>query len=156
MKDLIQRARKGDGEAFVALMEAHKQSLYAIARSYFGSGMDAEDAVAQTVMNAWEKLHTRTTAAQKNLHTANLPANQTSPGHKRSTPRTRTYGPASASPSAKSSVKTKQRLPPLEQVAGEVDAIKRGSNWMQTQFAVTRENAKHFDGSDLWPAKCVT
>ena len=58
MKDLIQRARKGDGEAFVALMEAHKQSLYAIARSYFGSGMDAEDAVAQTVMNAWEKLHT--------------------------------------------------------------------------------------------------
>ena len=42
MKDLIQRARKGDGEAFVALMEAHKQSLYAIARSYFGSGMDAD------------------------------------------------------------------------------------------------------------------
>lgn len=58
MKDLIQRAKHGDGEAFVALMEAHKHSLYAIARSYFGSGMDAEDAVAQTVMNAWENLHT--------------------------------------------------------------------------------------------------
>ena len=58
MKDLIQRAWKGDGEAFVSLMEAHKQSLYKIARSYFRGGMDAEDAVAQTVMNAWEKLHT--------------------------------------------------------------------------------------------------
>lgn len=58
MKDLIQRAQKGDGEAFVFLMETHKQSLYKIARSYFQSGMDAEDAVAQTVMNAWEKLHT--------------------------------------------------------------------------------------------------
>ena len=58
MKDLIQRARAGDGEAFVALMEAHKHSLYAIARSYFRNGMDAEDAVDQTVMNAWEKLHT--------------------------------------------------------------------------------------------------
>lgn len=58
MKDLIQRARKGDGEAFVALMEANARSLYKIARSYFRSEMDAEDAVAQTVMNGWEKLHT--------------------------------------------------------------------------------------------------
>ncbi len=58
MKDLIQRARTGDGEAFVALMEAHKQSLYKIARSYFRNEMDAEDGVAQTVMDAWEKLHT--------------------------------------------------------------------------------------------------
>jgi len=58
MKDWIQKAQQGDGEAFVFLMETYKQSLYKIARSYFRNETDAEDALAQTVMNAWEKLHT--------------------------------------------------------------------------------------------------
>lgn len=58
MKDILLRARRGDGEAFVALIEAHKTSLSMIARSYFRNGMDAEDAVAQTVLDAWEKLST--------------------------------------------------------------------------------------------------
>lgn len=58
MKHYIHRARQGDGEAFVYLMEAHKDSLSMIARSYFRNGMDAEDAVAQTVLDAWEKLDT--------------------------------------------------------------------------------------------------
>jgi len=58
MKEMIERARAGDGEAFVRLMEAHKQSLYKIARSFFTCEMDAEDAVAQTVLDCWEKLDT--------------------------------------------------------------------------------------------------
>ncbi|MBR2716936.1 MAG: sigma-70 family RNA polymerase sigma factor [Oscillospiraceae bacterium] len=56
IKDWIKRARQGDGEAFTALIRAHEQSLYKIARSFFTDPMDAEDAVAQTVLDCWEKL----------------------------------------------------------------------------------------------------
>lgn len=58
MADDIRKARAGDAEAFVRLMEERKQSLYKIARSFFRSPMDAEDAVAQTVLDCWEKLDT--------------------------------------------------------------------------------------------------
>lgn len=56
MNEWIDRARRGDGEAFVRLMEANKQSLYKIARSHCREPMDAEDAVAQTVLDGWEKI----------------------------------------------------------------------------------------------------
>lgn len=56
MNEWINRARQGDPEAFIRLMEANKQSLYKIARSYCREPMDAEDAVAQTVLDGWEKL----------------------------------------------------------------------------------------------------
>lgn len=56
MNEWIHRARQGDPEAFIRLMEANKQSLYKIARSYCREPMDAEDAVAQTVLDSWEKL----------------------------------------------------------------------------------------------------
>ncbi len=56
MNEWIHRARQGDPEAFVLLIEANRQSLYKIARSYCREPMDAEDAVAQTVLDGWEKL----------------------------------------------------------------------------------------------------
>ncbi|MCD7749781.1 MAG: sigma-70 family RNA polymerase sigma factor [Oscillospiraceae bacterium] len=58
MKETIERARAGDEDAFVRLIEEHKQSLYKIARSFFTCEMDAEDAVAQTDLDCWEKLDT--------------------------------------------------------------------------------------------------
>lgn len=58
MNDLIKRARGGDADAFVSLIELHKQSLYKIAASYFRTEMDREDAVSQTVLDCWEKLDT--------------------------------------------------------------------------------------------------
>ena len=58
INDWIKRAREGDPEAFVALMDAHRQSLYKIARSFFTSSMDIEDAVSQTVLDCWERLDT--------------------------------------------------------------------------------------------------
>lgn len=58
LKELARRAQQGDGEAFVRLIEAHKQSLYKIARSYCRNEMDAEDAVAQTVLDCWERIDT--------------------------------------------------------------------------------------------------
>lgn len=58
MTEWIERAKDGDGEAFIRLMEENKHSLYKIARSFFPSEADAEDAVSQTVLDAWEKLGT--------------------------------------------------------------------------------------------------
>lgn len=58
MNEWIQKARAGDEEAFVRLITAHKQSLYKIARSCCRNETDAEDAVAQTVLDCWERLNT--------------------------------------------------------------------------------------------------
>lgn len=58
LTELIRKAQAGDGEAFIRLMEENRQSLYKIARSWFPGAMDAEDAVAQTVLDCWEKLDT--------------------------------------------------------------------------------------------------
>lgn len=58
MKELIDRAREGDGEAFAALIERHKQSLYKISAGFFTSEMDREDAVAQTILDGWERIGT--------------------------------------------------------------------------------------------------
>lgn len=58
MTEWVRQAQGGDAEAFIRLMEANKQSLYKIARSFFPEEMDAQDAMSQTVLDAWEKLRT--------------------------------------------------------------------------------------------------
>ena len=58
LEELICRARAGDGEAFTALMEGQKQTLYKVARSYLRSDADAADAIGDTVLSCWEKLST--------------------------------------------------------------------------------------------------
>ena len=56
MTELVQRARQGDTEAFVALMEARKQSFYKVARGILGRDEDVADAVQETVLLCFEKL----------------------------------------------------------------------------------------------------
>ena len=56
MEELIQRARAGDGAAFVALMEGQKSTLYKVARSYLHNDADAADAISETVLACFEKL----------------------------------------------------------------------------------------------------
>ena len=58
LEELICRARAGDGEAFAALTESQKQTLYKVARSYLHSDADAADAIGDTVLSCWEKLST--------------------------------------------------------------------------------------------------
>ena len=58
LEELICRARAGDGEAFTALMEGQKQTLYKVARSYLRSDADAAAAIGDTVLSCWEKLST--------------------------------------------------------------------------------------------------
>lgn len=58
MEELIQRARAGDGAAFVELIEGQKGTLYKVARSYLHNDADAADAISETVLVCFEKLDT--------------------------------------------------------------------------------------------------
>ena len=56
MEELLQRARQGDPEAFVLLIEGCRTDLYRVARGFFRSDEDAADAIQQTVLDCYEQL----------------------------------------------------------------------------------------------------
>lgn len=58
MLNLVKQAQKGDSEAFVQLMEGQKQNMYKVARSYLKCEDDVADAMQQTILDCFEKLHT--------------------------------------------------------------------------------------------------
>lgn len=52
--DLVERARRGDRDAFGELFRLHHASLYRLARAHVGDA--AEDVVAETFLRAWRGL----------------------------------------------------------------------------------------------------
>jgi RNA polymerase sigma-70 factor, ECF subfamily len=54
--DLVERAQRGDHEAFDALATAAYHRLYAIARRILRDGYAAEDAVQETLVEAWRNM----------------------------------------------------------------------------------------------------
>ena len=53
MEELIRRAKAYDGDAFVELMEQHRQSMYKIAFAYLKREEDAADAVSETILDCF-------------------------------------------------------------------------------------------------------
>ncbi len=53
---LVARAKAGDKDAFGELVNRHQRAMLAIARSYFASELDAEDAVQNAFVKAYERL----------------------------------------------------------------------------------------------------
>jgi RNA polymerase sigma-70 factor (ECF subfamily) len=53
---LLEQAKAGDEDAFGRLVEPHRRALYAHAYRMLGSTADAEDAVQESLLNAWRGL----------------------------------------------------------------------------------------------------
>lgn len=56
MELLVKKAKSGDAEAFIALMEENKQSMYKVARGFLREREDVADAMAETVLTCYEKI----------------------------------------------------------------------------------------------------
>ena len=53
---LIAAARKGDGRAFAALVDAHQQAVRGFLRRFAGHWADADDLAQEAFVTAWRKL----------------------------------------------------------------------------------------------------
>ncbi|MCM1285122.1 MAG: RNA polymerase sigma factor [Acetobacter sp.] len=57
-KNLVNKAKNGDKDAFCALYNSHKDKLYRYAYYRLGKADDAEDAVSDTIVCAFERIST--------------------------------------------------------------------------------------------------
>ena len=57
MEQLVRKARSGDAEAFIQLMEDHKESMKRVAFAYLKREEDVADAIQDTILDAFEHIH---------------------------------------------------------------------------------------------------
>ena len=50
MEKLVKKAKKGDAEAFIALMEQNRQSMIRIAFTYLGNETEDADDLTETIL----------------------------------------------------------------------------------------------------------
>lgn len=58
MTQLVKRAIAGDAEAFLELMDANTLAMYKVARGIVNNDEDAADAIQDTILTCFEKIHT--------------------------------------------------------------------------------------------------
>ena len=58
MNLLVKKARKHDKAAFQQLMQQEGSSMYKIARAILKNDEDVADAMQETALTCWEKIHT--------------------------------------------------------------------------------------------------
>lgn len=56
MERLVKRAKRGDAEAFIELIEQNKQSMYKVAKGFLRDEEDVADAMSETVLTCYEKI----------------------------------------------------------------------------------------------------
>lgn len=56
MEKLVNRAKRGDTEAFTQLMQSQMQNMYKTARSILSQDEDVADAISDTILACWEQL----------------------------------------------------------------------------------------------------
>lgn len=56
MEDLVERAKSGDSESFVSLIEKCKQSMYKVARSYLSQEEDIADVLQESILKCYVSL----------------------------------------------------------------------------------------------------
>lgn len=56
MENLIKKARRGDADAFVELMESQMKNMYKAVYSFLSNEDDVADAISDTILTCWEKL----------------------------------------------------------------------------------------------------
>lgn len=56
MEKLVNKAKRGDTEAFTQLMQSQMQNMYKTARSILSQDEDVADAISDTILACWEQL----------------------------------------------------------------------------------------------------
>lgn len=57
-KELVLKAKKHDKDAFTALIQQYKLSMYKAAKAILKNEEDIADAMQDTILDCWEKIHT--------------------------------------------------------------------------------------------------
>lgn len=58
MGELVEKAIQGNADAFLELMEMHTLSMYKVARGILRRDADVADAIQNTILHSFEKIHT--------------------------------------------------------------------------------------------------
>lgn len=73
---LVKKAKKGDGEAFVKLVQQYESVLYGIAKRMLNNDEDIADAMQEAVLSAYERLYTLKNEAYFNTWICKILINQ--------------------------------------------------------------------------------
>ncbi|AGX42971.1 sigma-70 family RNA polymerase sigma factor [Clostridium saccharobutylicum] len=58
INNLVKKAKRGDGEAFISIIKQYEQVLYKVASRMLSNDQDIADALQETIMLGYEKIHT--------------------------------------------------------------------------------------------------